>query len=153
VVPAITGKIELVYEGEQEGPYQVAMNLFGQAVKKLFLAHFPDPDKLRKGQQRDPYGVVRAWFAAGNTMDLLNDADDQQYQKALDAVAGLRKLTETYTQATGEELYTYMELALHGLTECNILNKEVLESSLSFRDLLANMLGDEEDDFDEEDLN
>jgi len=46
-----------------------------------------------------------------------------------------------------------MELALHGLTECNILNKEVLESSLSFRDLLANMLGDEEDDFDEEDLN
>jgi magnesium chelatase subunit I len=153
VVPAITGKVELVYEGEQEGPYQVAMNLLGQAVKKLFLAHFPDPDKLRKGQQRDPYGVVRAWFAAGHTVDLLNDADDPQYHKALDAVAGLRKLVEAHTQATGDECYTYMELALHGLTECNILNKEVLESSLSFRDLLANMLDDDEDDFDEKDLN
>ena len=153
VVPAITGKVELVYEGEQEGPYQVAMHLLGQAVKKLFLAHFPDPDKLRKGQQRDPYGVIRAWFSGGNQIDLLNDASDKDFRAALDAVAGLRKLVETYTpQASGEEIYTYMELALHGLTECNVLNKEILESSINFRDLLANMLG-EEDDFDEEDLN
>lgn len=153
VVPAITGKVELVYEGEQEGPYQVAMHLLGQAVKKLFLAHFPDPDKLRKGQQRDPYGVIRAWFSGGNQIDLLNDASDKDFHAALDAVAGLRKLVETYTpQAGGAEIYTYMELALHGLTECNVLNKEILESSINFRDLLANMLG-EEDDFDEEDLN
>ena len=152
VVPAITGKVELVYEGEQEGPYQVAMHLLGQAVKKLFLAHFPDPDKLRKGQQRDPYGVIRAWFGGGNQIDLLNDASDKDYQKALDSVAGLRKLVESHTQASGEEIYTYMELVLHGLTESNVLNKEILEAQIQFRDLLANMLG-EEDDFDEEDLN
>ena len=152
VVPAITGKVELVYEGEQEGPYQVAMHLLGQAVKKLFLAHFPDPDNLRKGQQRDPYGVIRAWFGGGNQIDLLNDASDKDYHKALDSVAGLRKLVESYTQASGEEVYTYMELVLHGLTESNVLNKEILEAQIQFRDLLANMLG-EEDDFDEEDLN
>ncbi len=57
VAPAITGKVELVYEGEQEGPYAVAIALLGQAVKKLFLQYFPNPDKLKKGQERDPYGV------------------------------------------------------------------------------------------------
>nr|MBP9874307.1 sigma 54-interacting transcriptional regulator [Haliscomenobacter sp.] len=65
VVPAITGKVELVYEGEQEGPYSVAIHLLGHAIKKLFLTFFPDPDKLRKGREKDPYGVVRAWFAGG----------------------------------------------------------------------------------------
>ena len=41
VVPAITGKVELVYEGEQEGPYNVAMTLVGRALKKHFLGSIP----------------------------------------------------------------------------------------------------------------
>ena len=37
IIPSITGKIELVYEGEQEGPYQVAMNLLTNlSVHSLF---------------------------------------------------------------------------------------------------------------------
>ncbi len=147
VVPSITGKVELVYEGEQEGPYNVAMHLLGQSVKQLFLDHFPDPDKVRKGQDKDPYGTIRAYFSGGNTVDLLNNASDADFRKALDGVAGLRKLAEKQTQASGDEIYTYMELALHGLAECDVINKDVLESSLSFRDLLANML--DEDLFDD----
>ncbi len=143
VVPAITGKVELVYEGEQEGPYGVAMSLLGKALKKMFLDHYPDPDKLRKGQDKDPYGTVRAWFSGGNTLDLLNDSSDKDYKKALDGVAGLRKLAEQFTKAKGDELYVYMELALQGLVEFDVLNKDVLESSLTFRDLLANMLDDD----------
>ena len=149
VVPAITGKVELVYEGEQEGPYIVAMNLMGRAIKKMFLDHFPDPDKLRKGEEKDPYGTIRAWFSGGNSVDLLNDCSDKDYKEALDEVAGLRKLAEEHTEAKGDELYIYMELALHGLAECNIVNKDVLESSMSFRDILANML-DDDDLFDDE---
>jgi magnesium chelatase subunit I len=40
IIPSITGKIELVYEGEQEGPYQVAVNLrsFSQQVVPVFSA-------------------------------------------------------------------------------------------------------------------
>jgi magnesium chelatase subunit I len=151
MVPAVTGKVELVYEGEQEGPYLVAINLMGKAFKKLFLSHFPDPDKLRKGRESDPYGTIRAWFTGGNVVNLLNDCSDKEYREALDSVAGLRKLAESVTKTSGAELYTYMELILHGLSEFNAINKEVLESSLSFRDLLANMLGD--DLFDEDDLN
>jgi magnesium chelatase subunit I len=150
VVPAITGKVELVYEGEQEGPYLVAINLMGKAMKKLFLDHFPDPDKLRKGRDRDPYGVVRAWFSGGNAVNLLNDMSDKDYRAALEGVAGLRKFVETNTPAQGDEVYTYMELVLHGLAEFQIISKDILESKLSFRDTLADMLNTD-DLFDEDD--
>jgi len=148
VVPAITGKVELVYEGEQEGPYAVAMALMNRAIKKLFLDHFPDPDKLQKGKEKDPYGTIRAWFSGGNRIDLLNDASDKDYKKQLDEVAGLRKFVASNTEVKGDEAYTYMELVLHGLAECQMINKDVLESKMSFRDLLANMLDD--DLFDDE---
>ena len=152
VVPSVTGKVELVYEGEQEGPYQVAISLLSRAVKKAFLDHFPNPDKLKKGREKDPYGTIRAWFSGGNDLDLLNDCTEKDFHKALDHVAGLRKMVESQVEAKGDDLYTYMELALHGLAEFNVINKEVLESSFSFRDLLANMLDDDlfedDDDYD-----
>jgi len=143
VVPAITGKVELVYEGEQEGPYGVAVNLVGSAIKKAFLNHFPNPDKLKKGEQKDPYGTIRAWFSGGNEVELLNDASEQEFRQALDEVAGLRKLVEANLKIKGDDAYTYMELALHGLAEFNVVNKDVMESSFSFRDILANMLDDD----------
>lgn len=149
VVPAITGKVELVYEGEQEGPYLVAINLLGKALKKLFLDHFPDPDKLRKGRDRDPYGVMRAWFSGGNAVNLLNDMSDKDYRTALDNVAGLRKFVESNTEAQGDEVYLYMELVLHGLAEFQVISKDMLEAKLSFRDTLADMLNSD-DLFDED---
>jgi len=149
VVPAITGKVELVYEGEQEGPYNVAIALMSGAIKKVFLDHFPNPDKLKKGEERDPYGTIRAWFSGGNSVDLLNDSSDEEFRKILDEVSGLRKLVEKQLDVKGEEAYTYMELVLHGLAEFNVVNKDVLEASFTFRDLLANMLDD--DLFDDED--
>lgn len=145
VVPAITGKVELVYEGEQEGAYMVALALLNSAVKKAFLDHFPNPESVREGQDRDPYGTLRQWFGAGNTIDLLNDASDEDYRTALDGVAGLRKLvTKTLPDISNEDTYLYMELVLHGLAEFQVLNKDILESSLTFRDLLANMLDDDD---------
>lgn len=148
VVPAITGKVELVYEGEQEGAYGVAMKLLGQSIKKSFLEHFPDPNETdadgRSGS--DPYGVIRAFFSGGHVVELLNDASDADYRKALDGVAGLRKfVTGTLEQKlTEEETYLYMELVLQGLAEMEVLNKETMENSLSFRDILADMFGSED---------
>ena len=42
VIPAITGKVELVYEGEQEGPGIVARNLIGKAIRTQFIKYFPE---------------------------------------------------------------------------------------------------------------
>src|SRR5450432_4072648 len=48
IIPSITGKIELVYEGEQEGPYQVAYNLMEKAIRTQFITYFPNPETLKK---------------------------------------------------------------------------------------------------------
>lgn len=148
VVPAITGKVELVYEGEQEGPYAVAIALLGQAIRKLFLEHFPNPDKLKKGQERDPYGAIRAWFSAGHSVDLLSDSGDEVFYAEIEKVAGLKRLVASLGKPE-EDQRLYMELALHGLAEFNVINKEFLESRFTFRDLLADMLNEDFDDFDE----
>jgi len=146
VIPAITGKVELVYEGEQEGPYRVALALIGSAIKTEFLELFPNPDQLQKGEQKDPYGTIRAWFAGGNTVDLLNDAPEKEYKKTLDKVAGLRKLVEANKEIPKEAVYSYMELVLHGLVEFNVIGKDFIESKMVFSDILAKMW-DENDEF------
>ncbi|MEL7375423.1 MAG: magnesium chelatase, partial [Bacteroidota bacterium] len=146
VVPAITGKVELVYEGEQEGAYGVAINLLGKAIQESFLAHFPDPRQIEQGVDKDPYGTIRAFFGSGKVVDILNDDATAEYQKKLDGIAGLGKLVDQQidSKLTKGERYLYMELALQGLTELGIIHKDVLENSLSFRDLLADMLGDDD---------
>jgi magnesium chelatase subunit I len=145
VIPAITGKVELVYEGEQEGPYVVALELIGDSIKTIFLKYFPDPDKLRKGRDSDPYGIIKAWFSGGNSVNILNDASEQDYRKELDRVAGLKRLVEGLDLPKAQ-LYTFMELALHGLAEFNAINKNFVEATLTFNDSLADMLGDDEED-------
>src|SRR4026208_311487 len=81
IIPSITGKVELVYEGEQEGPYQVAMNLVDKAIRSQFVQYFPNPDTLKKrkaaikpSQQEkpedNPYKSVIAWFDKGNNINI-----------------------------------------------------------------------------------
>ncbi len=148
VIPAITGKVELVYEGEQEGPYSVALELIGDSIKDIFLQYFPDPDKLRKGRESDPYGIIKAWFSGGNAVNLLNDINEQDFRKELDRVAGLRRFVEGFDLPKANA-YTFMELVLHGLSECNVINKNFVEATLTFNDSLADMLNGEDDDDDE----
>src|SRR6056297_1689049 len=69
MIPAITGKVELVYEGEQEGALNVAKHLIGKAVSNIFKKHFPDPQKILKDEE-GPYEDIINWFAAGNTVEL-----------------------------------------------------------------------------------
>ncbi len=144
VVPAITGKVELVYEGEQEGPYNVAMKLMSAAIKDEFVVTFPNPETLKKGQTTDPYGTIRAWFSGGNEVDFLNDMGEKEFKKEIEKVAGLKKFVEQFGLPK-EDLYTYMELVLHGLAAFNILSKDYLESRMSFTDPLASMFDDDED--------
>ena len=145
VIPAITGKVELVYEGEQEGAYGVAMNLIGAALKESFLEYFPNPETLKRGEDRDPYGVIRAWFSGGNTINLLNDMNNKEYRKTLKSVAGLEDFVKQHTDASTDERFVLMELVLFGLSEFQILNRDTMESEIEFRDLLADMFDD--DDF------
>ncbi|MFT5878566.1 MAG: magnesium chelatase subunit I, partial [Dokdonia sp.] len=62
MIPSITGKVELVYEGEQEGAVMVAQTLIGMASKTLFLNRFPKIQKLTKEEEETPYDNVIDWF-------------------------------------------------------------------------------------------
>lgn len=89
VIPAITGKIELVYEGELEGPGKVANILIGKAIKSLLLQFFPDPEKA-KSKAPNPYAEIVNWFGDGNTVSLIDNLPLAEYKKLLNGVAGLK---------------------------------------------------------------
>ncbi len=150
IIPAITGKVELVYEGEQEGPYNVAVTLIDRAVEEVFLKYFPHPEKLAKGETRDPYGVIRSWFAGGNALELSSEESDVAYKKKLNEVAGLSKMVNGLKDIPKEELPVFMEILLHGLSTLNIISKDPFNSGIAFSDPLANMWDDEDDEFNEQ---
>src|SRR5437868_3240372 len=53
IIPSITGKIELVYEGEQEGPYQVAYNLMEKAIRTRLDVYFPNPEAYEEKRTKE----------------------------------------------------------------------------------------------------
>jgi magnesium chelatase subunit I len=141
VTPAITGKVELVYEGEQEGPYQVALHLMNQAIRNVFLRYFPHPEKKRAAGEKDPYGVVQAWFAGGNHLPLPVSSSEAHFRSQLRSVSGLEALARA-SGADEQDLPAVMELILHGLAAFQQIGKELLGNQLTFRDELAGALGD-----------
>ena len=147
IIPALTGKMELVYEGEQEGPYNVALNLLSSAIKEKFDEHFLNPDKTLKMEDRDPYGIIKAWFSGNNKVDFLVDDSDKDHHGKLNAVQGLKKLIASKKVSKKDEMF-FMELALHGLAEYEIIGKTLVDSNLTFNDPLASMLDDMESDGD-----
>ena len=153
VVPAITGKVELVYEGEQEGAGLVAHTLIGKAIRQQFVNYFPNPEEFRKNKEANPFLTITNWFGDGNTVDIMNDYSDAEYRTALDGIPGLGDLVEKY-QGTASQVdrYFLMEFALHGLAEYSMLSKNPLVSGLQFKDLLSGMftMPDlDDDEFDE----
>ena len=154
VIPAITGKVELVYEGEQEGAGLVAYNLIGKAIRSQFVEYFPSPEQKKKEKAGNPYVIPLAWFGEGNELDLLSDLSDKAYKSGLHGVPGLE---EVVTQLVGtlpeKEKEFYMEFALHGLAEYSQLSKKLLDTGLQFKDLFISMFemgANEDEDFEEE---
>jgi magnesium chelatase subunit I len=158
VIPAITGKVELVYEGEQEGPGIVAQNLIGKAIRTQFISYFPDPDKFRKQKEKSPYKKISDWFSEGHTVDLLNDMPNADYERALKSVPGLADLINEFHRGQNTAIKLFlMEFALHGLAEFSLISKHHLTSGLQFKDLLSSMFTiprpdakDDDDDIDDD---
>jgi magnesium chelatase subunit I len=154
IIPSITGKIELVYEGEQEGPAKVAHILISKAIRTLFETYFPSPDKLKKNQTANPYAQIISWFNKGNVVDVLSTASTQDYEKILNIIPGLKETVKKYVpKAEGDELLLFMEFMLHGLAEYSLLSKFKLEHGIQFKDMLSSMFSmssDEDEDFDQD---
>jgi magnesium chelatase subunit I len=155
VIPAITGKVELVYEGEQEGAGLVAYNLIGKAIRTLFIDYFPSPEQKKKEKAGNPYAIPLAWFGEGNALDILSSHTNKDYKTLLHTVPGLEEVVTQLVQNLAEkEKEFFMEFALHGLAEYSQLSKKLLDTGLQFKDLFSSMFdmgGETDEDFEEED--
>lgn len=152
IIPSITGKVELVYEGEQEGPYQVAMNLLDKAIRSQFIQYFPNPEELKKRrntgkasmQQKadeNPYRSVINWFDKGNNLSISFNTRDNEKVHQLNAVDGLHALVKKYFPRVSEkQCGLLMEFVLHGLASYSLINKKIFETKIEFKDLFGSML-------------
>lgn len=140
VIPSITGKVELVYEGQQEGSGIVAQNLVGKAIRSQFVNYFPDPEKFRKQKEKSPYKKITNWFGDGNTVDLMHDMPNAAYEKALKSVPGLTDLVNEFHKGQDIPMKLFlMEFALYGLAEYSLISKHNLTAGHQFKDLLSSM--------------
>ena len=158
-VSAVSGKVELVLEGEQEGTLNVARALLGRGVKALFAQRFPDAYKPRRtrGSQRggaegaaaaeaelasSEYRPILEWFASGNHVEVSDDMTQSDYAKALGAVKGLERLATKHLEvASAEEAAVAMELVLEGLHQNSILSRERADGAVTqYKDMLKSML-------------
>jgi magnesium chelatase subunit I len=163
-VSGVSGKVELVLEGEQEGALNVARALLGRGVKALFSQRFPDAYKPRKSRgargvpaaetagEEPPaaseYRPVLEWFQAGNHVEVSDDMPQDEFYRRLAAVKGLEKVAAKYLEpADVEEAAVGMELALEGLHQNSILSRERTDgAATSYRDMLKSMLAGLGDD-------
>ncbi len=142
LAPAITGKVELVYEGEQEGATKVSRHLIGTACRVVFDRYFPDV--IKEGSEPDTksdrYKPVLDWFSA-NQLELSDDMDSTTYRAALESVPGLADLAREFLPSDDPlVLATTMELVLEGLHQHSLLAKEEAETGVAYSDMLGIML-------------
>ena len=141
MIPAITGKVELVYEGEQEGAASVAHTLIGEAIKTLFVTYFPEIKKLEKQNQNNPYDPIIAWFFDQTDFQLLDDLNEADYKKMLDEVAPLQTLINTYQpDLDKKDQYFMKEFILWALVEFKKLSKYRMSEGMRFKDLYGSYI-------------
>ena len=135
IIPAITGKVELVYEGEQEGADFVANALLDNAIKTLFPRYFPKVEKLQKQEEETPYDDLISWFFNSDGFELLDNLNDADYKAKLDEVTPLDTLLADYQpDIEKEDIYFEKEFILWGLTQFKKLSKYKYSEGLKFQD-------------------
>lgn len=141
IIPAITGKVELVYEGEQEGAAVVAQHLLGDAIHTFFPAYFPKIEKLERDADASPYAKILEWFFTETGFELLDDANEETYNEQLDAIKPLEDLIQKYQPETPvADRYFLKEFVLWGLVEYNKLSKDRVEVGYQFKDLYSSYI-------------
>lgn len=159
-LPGLTGKIELVFEGEQEGPVKVSKALMGKAVREVFRMYFPDPLERRPKSQaaaqtpkESPYTPIIQWFEAGNRVEISDDIPLAGYFAELDRVPGLRELTRKHMNIPGgnkAEMASAMEFVLDGLHQSSRIAKEEVDRMTAYKDLVQSIFAGKGRAFEEE---
>jgi magnesium chelatase subunit I len=148
-LPGMTGKVELVFEGEQEGPAKVSKALVGKAVREVFKKYFPDPLQKRakhqgesRQQEESEYAKIVGWFESGNKIEIADDMTLEQYLSELDKVKGLRDITKKHlklSETNKYELASAMEFVLDGLHQSSRIAKDEVDRITAYKDLVGSI--------------
>jgi magnesium chelatase subunit I len=151
-VTAITGKVELVYEGEQQGAAIVARKIIGEAVKETFHRWFPDPapkkKKNKEGQEEQaqsrqepsPFQPILQWFSKGNTVETSDELTHDDYVRRLEKVTGLKEIAAKHLDLKdGDGVALGMEFVLEGLHQHSMVSKREEGLKTAYRDMLKAM--------------
>ena len=132
IIPSITGKIELVYEGEQEGADEVAKLLIDSAVMVQFESTFPRVSKLEKEGVKTPYTDLIQWFD-NNFIELNYTSTDDEFFSSLKSIKPLTTLIEDHAGKLNSQDQAFcMEIILWGLTINNKLDKSENNTAYKF---------------------
>jgi len=148
ILPALTGKVELVFEGEQEGSVKVSKALVGKAVREIFRQYFPDPLKKRPRAAQaagsapadDPaYGRILRWFEDGNRIEVSDTMALAAYRRELEKVSGLREVARKHMPDANDtaELPSVMEFVLDGLHQHSKIAKDEIDHATSYTDMVG----------------
>jgi magnesium chelatase subunit I len=141
----MTGKVELVFEGEEEGPQKVARALTGKAVREVFRMYLPDPNRrARKGdpQGQDPYAGIVRWFEAGNTVSIDDRMSGDELYATLVAIPTLADLAARSFSLAADDVQAMgpaMEFILDALHQHSKLAKDDTAASATYRDLVGSI--------------
>jgi magnesium chelatase subunit I len=136
LLPAITGKVEMVYEGEQQGAEVVARRLLGQALKKVFDLRFPEIGKeVGSSDDSGPYTPMVRWFAEGNAVTISDEQPFAEYEEEIYKVPGLKALAARHGK-TREERALAAETVLEGLHQHLKLARNDMDSQVSYKEMV-----------------
>jgi magnesium chelatase subunit I len=143
---AVTGKVELVYEGEREGPAAVARHLLNKAVKAVFDERFPDAYATGAGSAEGEFKPVLEHFQGGRSLDVADDLADEDLYARLSDVPALEAVAVKYLRTEGwRRAGAAMEFVLDGLHASSLLAKDEVVGSRAYRDMFEDMVKDLDD--------
>ena len=139
-ISAIVGKVELVYEGEQEGAQNVAENLLGQAVKAAYERYFPKFRNLKRTNENNPFIELQDWFGRGGNIELFDEYSNKEYVSALDIAVLNDFVAKHWSNKIDASNEFLKEMVLWSLAEYSQVNKERTNVKTDFNDLFGNMI-------------
>ena len=135
IIPSITGKVELLYEGEQEGAHVVAKLLIEEAIKSVFDNYFPKIKKLEKEDETTEYDSILRWFIESSKFELQDNLSQHVYESKILSITPLKELIQKYLPKLDEkDQFFAMELVLWGLAQNKKLSKKQLDGGIHFQD-------------------
>ena len=141
IIPSINGKIELVYEGEQEGADQISFLLINEGIKTIFNEFFPIIKKLEKPDEVGPYDDILGWFVDNSELFIGDEFTDNEYKKSIDQIKPVSKIIDKYCKGIlDKDIYFMKEILLWGLSSYKKLTKKRTLEGLEFKDSIGSYL-------------